>query len=339
MPTDNIQSMGGKARAKALTDEQRQASAKKAAEARWNLPKAEWEGDLKFGSITFQCAVVLINEKPVRVVSETEFMKALGMYRSGALSVRRETSEGGAQILLSLAHKNLKPYIAKHLGDVHFRPMKVVYKNGHVGHGIGAELIPKICEIWMDARKDRVLGARQEKIADAAEILLRGLAHIGIIALVDEATGFQKERARRALAEILEKFVAKELRAWTRTFPSEFYEHIFRLHGWPFDPASFRRPQVIGHYTNDIIYKRLAPGVLAELRRKNPTVDGRRKHKLFQWLTGDIGDPKLRSHLDGVIALMRVSDNWPQFRQFLKKAYPKYETTELGFKIQVVENA
>jgi hypothetical protein len=77
---------------------------------------------------------------------------------------------------------------------------------------------------------------------------------------------------------------------------------------------------VIGHYTNDIVYKRLAPGVLDELKRLSPKVDGKRKNKLFQWLTGDMGHPKLKSHIDGVIALMRVSDNWNQFKVFLKKA-------------------
>jgi hypothetical protein len=334
----SMQSLGGKARAEALSEEQRREIAKRAATARWATaaPKAEWEGDLTVGGITFRCAVAIAPDgKPIRVISETAFMEALGMYRSGALSVRRQANESGAQIPLFLAHKNLQPFIIKHLGDVHYQPMKVAYKNGSVGHGIPAEVIPKICEIWMDANKAGVLGKRQKAVADIAEILLRGFAHIGIIALVDEATGYQKERAQKALAEILEKFIAKEFRAWTKTFPIEFYEQIFRLKGWPFDPGTVKRPSVIGHYTNDVVYRRLAPGVLEELRKKNPVVDGRRKQKMFQWLTGEIGDPKLRSHLDGVIPLMRISDNWDQFKKILNKAFPAYEQTELGFTIVV----
>ena len=336
----SMQSLGGKARAEALSGDERKEIARKAAHARWSLPKSEWEGDLTIAGISFRCAVVIDehNDKPIRVVSETEFMKSMGMYRSGALSVRREKNEaGGALIPLSLAHKNLKPFIDRHLGDVHSQLLKVIYKNGNVGHGIRADVIPKICEVWIDADRAGVLGKRQEKIAAAADILLRGFAHVGIIALIDEATGYQKERAKKALAEILEKFISKELREWTRTFPSEFYEHIFRLHGWPFDPGSVKRPQVIGHYTNDIVYKRLAPGVLQELRMKNPAVDGRRKNKLFQWLTGDVGHPKLRSHIDGILPLMRVSDNWLQFKRLLKKAFPIAETTELGLEVEVKE--
>ena len=45
---------------------------------------------------------------------------------------------------------------------------------------------------------------RQLETAQQAEIIMRGLAHIGIIALVDEATGYQRDRASDALSKILE---------------------------------------------------------------------------------------------------------------------------------------
>ena len=168
---DSIQSMGGKARDKALSAEQKSEIAKKAAEARWAIPRVGWEGEVHIGSVSMKCGVIpgkSADEKPMRVISETEFMKALGMYRSGALSVRREVSDTGAQIPLSLAYKNLRPFIIRHLGDVHFQPMKVVFANGSIGHGLDAVTIPKICEIWMDARKAGVLGARQIVVAEMA---------------------------------------------------------------------------------------------------------------------------------------------------------------------------
>src|SRR5208282_1872570 len=126
---DSIQSMGGKARAEALSGEQRKEIAQKAAAARWALPKVGWEGEMTVGPLAIKCGVIppkTEKDKPLRVISETAFMAALGMYRSGALSVRREVSETGAQIPLSLAFKNLKPFIIRHLGDVHFQPMKVI---------------------------------------------------------------------------------------------------------------------------------------------------------------------------------------------------------------------
>lgn len=76
------------------------------------------------------------------------------------------------------------------------------------------------------------LSTAQKTTADSARILLRGLAHVGIVGLVDEATGYQDVRDKMALQAILDAFLRKELAAWAKRFPDEFYEHIFRLRGW-----------------------------------------------------------------------------------------------------------
>jgi P63C domain-containing protein len=120
------------------------------------------------------------------------------------------------------------------------------------------------------------------------------LAHTGIIALVDEATGYQYLRARQALEEILEKFIATEFRKWAKTFPDEFCREIFRLRGWEFQEATVKRTPLIGKITLDLVYDRLAPGVRQRLEEINPKNEkGYRKHKLFQRLTEDVGDPDL----------------------------------------------
>jgi hypothetical protein len=111
---------------------------------------------------------------------------------------------------------------------------------------------------------------------------------------------------------------------------------LVRLRRWPFDPSSVKKPGVIGHWTNDIVYKRLAPGVLEELRKKTPkTPKGNRKNKYFQWLSGDIGHPKLLAHLEGVTILMKVSQDWDDFMEKLNEHYKIIETTELGFDLDV----
>ena len=84
-------------------------------------------------------------------------------------------------------------------------------ERGQVGFGYSAELLPKVCDVYLRARDAGVLAANQQHIAKQADILMRALAHVGIMALVDEATGYQYDRARDALARILEKFIAKEL--------------------------------------------------------------------------------------------------------------------------------
>jgi len=184
--------------------------------------------------------------------------------------------------------------------------------------------------VYLQARDNNDLLKSQEKFARACDVLMRGLAHVGIIALVDEATGYQDIRARDALAKILEAFVAKELRRWVKTFPIDYYRELCRLRAVSFPDGNFKLPSYFGHLTNDLVYARLAPGVLAELRKKNPTIrPGRRKHKHFQWLTDDIGDPRLRQHLWSLITLMRASDNWEHFYGMAERALPRYSKQPL----------
>jgi hypothetical protein len=229
------------------------------------LPRATHSGELEIGGLRVPCAVLADG---TRVLTETDFMENMGMYRSGALSVRRKDGENrGARIPLYLAFKNIKPFVDKHLGDVHLTHIKYRTEKGSVAHGISAELIPKICEVWLDAKQAGVLGRRQLHIAEKAEIVIRALAYVGIIALVDEATGYQEIRDRNALQAILDKYLRKELAAWAKRFPDSFYEQMFRLRGWQWRGMKINRPSVVGHYTNDVVYARLAPGVLDELRR------------------------------------------------------------------------
>lgn len=328
---DKSKAAGGQARAAALSAKERSDIAKNAAEKRWAIPQAQCAGILEFGEFQFPCAVLTDG---TRVLTETDFMDAMGMYRSGALSVRRKLNKEGAQTPLYLAFKNLTPFINMHLSDVHELVLKYRTEQGYVANGIKAELIPKICDVWMDANEADVLGVRQKKIAAKAKFILRALANVGIIALVDEATGYQDQRARNALAKILETFIEKELQPWTRTFPETFYKEIFRLRGWSYKALAEgerpARPGVLGKYTNDLVYERLAPGIYEELQKINPkTETGLRKAHHHRWFTTEFGHPKLAAHIEAVTALARASKNWDDFKFMVNKAYPKPFTTML----------
>ena len=132
-----------------------------------------------------------------------------------------------------------------------------------------------ICDAILAARKAKVLTPKQEAIAAQCEILTRSFAKVGIIALIDEVTGYQEVRDRLALQAILDRYLTKEKAKWAKTFPDEFYEHMFRLRNWSFNPLSIKRPRMIGHYTNDIVYARLAPGILTKLKELEADVDFR----------------------------------------------------------------
>ena len=214
-----------------------------------------------------------------------------------------------------------------------FRGSGIVSSRGGVAYGYKAELLPQVCTVFLDAADRRLLRPNQRHIYEQCKILVRGLATVGITALIDEATGYQDARAKDALAKILEAFITRELRKWVSTFPVDYYKELFRLRGWKFPnlPADQRkRPILVGTLTNNVVYDRLAPGVRAELRRLTPRDEkGRLKHKLFQRLTENVGNPRLREHLAAVIALMRASETWEQFMQILDKALPRYGDTPL----------
>ncbi len=221
---------------------------------------------------------------------------------------------------------NLHPFISNELqNSVTLIPFRG--PRGKVSHGYHATLLPEVCNVYLESRKADALWPNQRHIAERCELLVCGLATVGIIALVDEATGYQQIREQRALATILEQFIAKDLQPWTKTFPYEFYEQIFRLKGWP-SPTGRGRSPLIGLYTNNVVYERIAPGVLAELKQRNPTLPtGRRKHTHHQWFTPDLGHPKLKEHLAAVIALMRISMDWADFQHKLDRAFPKLNKT------------
>jgi len=319
-------SAGGKARALSLTPEAKKQIARAAAAARWAgegrapVQNATHEGIVKIGSLEIPCAVL---DDKTRVLTETGMINALGLYRSGAVHVR-----GGGALPLFVSNKNIIPFVDEELADKLLNPRWFFPVGGGARNkGIEASLVPQICEVWLRARDAGVLSgnSRQEIVAVQADILMRGLAKVGIIALVDEATGHQDDRARDDLATILAAFVAEELQRWVKTFPAAFYKEMCRLRGVPFPPPKKNFPQYFGHLTNDVVYDRLAPGLKRELQNKNPTTDsGHRDHRHHQHLTRDIGHPRLLQHLGLATGLMRVSDTWDDFMKLLDRAAPKY---------------
>jgi hypothetical protein len=254
----------------------------------------------------------------------------MGIYRSGALSTRRQSQTEGAQLPLHMAFKNLIPFIDSDLSNVLSKPL--IYlpeKASRVAHGIPADTIPKICEVWLQARDAGVLGATQVRIAATADSLIRALAQVGIVALIDEATGFQSERNRDELQKLLSVYLADEKLKWAKMFPDEFYKQLFRLRGWNYIPNNTARPGYVGKLTDMLVYEKLPPGVLEKLREKNPVEPGmkRRRHRHFQFLSSDIGQPDLRDHLLQLIAIMRVSQDWEMFKTLFDKGFPANRIT------------
>lgn len=316
--------MGGKARAEALSNEQRAAIAKKAAAARWALPKATHEGAIPLAQKSIPCAVL---EGGTRLLTQGGFLLALG---------RAEKAKGGQGSTVDgmipfLAAENLKPFITSELAES-TTPIRFRTLSGAAAFGYKAEILPMVCEVYLDARSAGKLHSSQDKIARSADVILRGLARVGIAALIDEATGYADVRDRIALAKILEKYLMTEARKWERMFQIDYYRELFRLQGWTFNPDTNARTPYLGKLTNNIIYDRLQPGVLKKLDELNPRVETsagkkRRKHTFHQFFTGDVGVPELKEHLSNVTILMKVSKDWAHFVDMLDRVKPRLGDT------------
>lgn len=81
---------------------------------------------------------------------------------------------------------------------------------------------------------------------------MTAFAKVGLIAVIDEVTGYQDERDRNELQLILEKYVSQELLPWAKRFPDEFYKQMFRLKGWEY--LGKAKPSYAGKLTNEYIY-------------------------------------------------------------------------------------
>jgi hypothetical protein len=288
------------------------------------IPKATHDGDLKIGDLIIPCAVL---EDGTRVLSQRGVEKSLGKRGGGATYRKREI--GGGHLPIYLSSKNLKPFISEEL-MVAVNP--VIYTPKHGGkaaYGLKAEVLPQICEVWLRARDAGVLKPNQAHIAEMADILIRGLARVGIIALIDEATGYQYDRDRYDLERFLAIYLSEERLKWAKMFPDEFYKRIYELKNWPF-PGGTKRTPLIGKITNTIVYEKLPPGVLEKLRELNPKNPRtkRRPAKFFQHLSIDIGQPDLRDHLLQVIALLKAASNWRIFERLFARAFPSREELE-----------
>lgn len=321
---------GGAARAAKLTPERKSEIAKRAAIARWGggtagLPRAVAEGTLIIGDLHISCAV-LDDADSTRVLTQEGFLTAIG---------RAAKAKGGEGATVDglpafLRASNLKPFIDNDLVEstnpVEFVPLR---GSGFHGRGFGykAKLLPGVCWVYQDALIAGKLMASQEHIGRQCGKFLKALTNYAIEDLVDIATGFEDMRKRRAIDKIIEREVSKEALPYIRMFPLKFYQHIYRLNGWPFDPETSKRPGVIGRWTNDI-YDRLAPGIREALHsRVKRNAKGKPTQKLTQFLTPKDGKPHLERVLEGIDLLMRQNATWDEFRLELDKYYPRFNET------------
>jgi hypothetical protein len=315
---------GGRARASVLTQTERSDQARQAVRARWakagkvatvattktehtapdvlkkeDLPYSMFPGQLVIGAVELKCHV--LNDGR-RVFTHGEVVRAL---------------TGGTD------SSNLNRYLSRlsgfEPGSLSSEPFQFVIPGvSQLATGYEATLLVEICDAYLRARDAGQLKSGQLKLAQYAEVIFRGCAKVGIIALVDEATGYQEVRQRHALQIKLQAFIAEEMQEWAKMFPDEFWFELARLEGTHY--SAKHRPLRWGKYVMAFVYDSVDGDVGKELRTINPNPAFRHNH--HQWLKQH-GKDAVRLQIGKVIGVMRTCADMGEFNRKFANVFKK----------------
>lgn len=280
------------------------------------MPKATHRGILPIGGLQLDCYVL---EDGRRVFHKRGMARAMGL-----------RSEGGNAFIKTLGGKRLGSEIDKELWGRIENPIVFNPEGPDPAHGYEAEVLVDVCKAVVRAYNAGALTERQEPMARQAQAIVNALASVGIVALIDEATGYQTERSPDALQLLVQAYIEKEQREWEKEFPDDFYISLNRVYGS--DPYVRRaggatvinKPQHFGNFTNKYVYGPLENGeVLKELQRLNPQVDvkGTRKQRFHQYLSKGYGLEKLREQRQEILTMLKLSDNIEDFKRLYEKRF------------------
>lgn len=337
MSENSKQSRGGAARAVSLTPERRKEIAADAARKRWELkaadqvaedqvsdedsdvigphealPIARWRGVLNLVGVDVPCYVLDDGQKIIGRTSATEVLTGI---------------KGGGALEKYLGVKGLEPFIDKDLVLERLVPFRLLEVEGldKAVKGLPHDLMIDVCQGFVAALQASLtpgsphpkLTLRQQQMAIQASMFLSACAKVGLEALIDEATGYQYERAEDALQVKLRAFIADELRAWEKTFPDELWVEFGRLTGWSGRLSS--RPKWWGKLVIEMIYDTLDPDVAAYLKANKPP-PGVRWHRQ---LTENHGIRMLVSRCYEIVGMAKTCINMRELKERVAVHYGK----------------
>ncbi|MFL6163847.1 MAG: P63C domain-containing protein [Jatrophihabitantaceae bacterium] len=259
------------------------------------MPTARYEGILTIGDAELTCYVLSDGQRVMSRVSATTALSGV---------------HGGGDLASYIQVESLRPYFPRQLEDelIQFHLDGVTHKKVQ---GITAETFLNICRAYQGAFNEGQLKTeRQKEIARVAGAFLAACARIGLDALIDEATGYQYERAEDALQVKLRAYLEEEMRPWEKTFPDELWKEFGRLTGWK--GTIQQRPKYWGKLVNELVYNNLDADVAQWLRENAPKP--RHGQNYHQWMSSQYGLKKLLEHLWMLIGMASACDSMDELR-------------------------
>lgn len=335
-----------RARAARLTPEERSQIARVAAQARWGaprkiqladgdseneepqpvqfepdeavagfpLPEAKYKGALRLFDLELPCYVLSDGRRVIGRTSATEMLTNI---------------KGGGGFEKYIGVVALRPFIDVERVVSHMVPFRLPEVEGldRQVRGLPADLLIEVCRgfvsaLEMSTRPDSNvrLTSRQMDMALRASMFLAACAKVGLDAMIDEATGYQYERAADALEVKLRAYLADEMRKWEKTFPDELWVEFGRLTGW--SKSVTQRPKYWGHLVNELVYEYLDGDVAQWLKENAPKP--RHGQNYHQWLSSQYGLQKLVEHIYKLIGIAKTCDTMLDLKDKMAELYGKH---------------
>jgi hypothetical protein len=271
-------------------------------------PMAQWAGVLTIGDDELPCYVL---DDGRRVISRTAATTSLTGRKGRSGDLESYIGVGALQ-------GYLPPDFADHMIEFTLQGVK-----NKTARGVTAESFCDLCTAYVRALEDGALRSdRQKEIAAHAGMFLAASAKVGLLALIDEATGYQFDRAEDALRLKLKVFLEDEMRKWEKTFPDQLWTEFGRLTNWT-GATNSQRPKYWGKLVMELVYGYLDPDVAQWLRENAPKP--RSGQNYHQWLSSQYGLKRLTEHLWMLVGMAAACQTMPELRQKMAERFGKQQ--------------
>nr|WP_286674417.1 P63C domain-containing protein [Clostridium sp. VAP52] len=229
-----------------------------------------------------------------------------------------------------LASSNIIKYLPERLRPLtdenHDRTPQGVIEfefNEKIEKGYNSEDFMDVCSAFVTANlnNEKLSEAQQEIVKNANKFVL-STAKIGIVALIDEATGYQNVRHSKELQLKMKYFLVEDdnAREWEKIFPDDLWFEFGRLTNWK--GSLKKRPKYWGKLVKELIYNLLDKDIAEYLyKNKPPRYNGHIKY--HQWLNEGYGTKELTQHIWQIIGMAKTCENMKELKQLTSQKFNK----------------
>ena len=276
-------------------------------------------GRLPLGGIeNVDCANASDGKKVLRLISVQSFFQIIGIPLIGPNSYKN--------LIMPFGHPKVMSSKERRILDDLACPIKLKVGNVEADYYDHVLLIDYANAI-LRLRRAKRLPDTFSDYANNCELFIMGLANVGLAAMIDEATGYDKQKKRREYLDLFRGYIREHQSDWEKEFPDEFFDGMYGIYHLDKKDRN-GHPQFFAHFILKYIYTPLANSkgaILEMLKERDPVVSSGkgRKYRLHQFLSDNIGKPELRRHIASVNTLLRISEDKGKFDRLFKKAFPQ----------------